>query len=94
MVIQPDLTLLGGSPANREGQSDLDEDKTRLSPLLLLLPLGLGGVGVLESIGTDATNLKLNSQRKYDPRMHWCDKPWGLLSMKWIAGSPSAWTGF
>ena len=30
MEIQLDLTLLGGSPANREGQSELDEDKTRL----------------------------------------------------------------
>ena len=26
MVIQPDLTLLGGGPANRDGQSELDED--------------------------------------------------------------------
>ena len=59
MVIQPDLTLLGGRPAKREDQSELDEDKTRLEPLLLLLPLGLGGVGVLESKGTAATNLKL-----------------------------------
>ena len=59
MVIQLDLTLLGDSPAKREGQSELDEDKTRLEPLLLLLPLGLGGVGALESIGTAAANLKL-----------------------------------
>ena len=59
MVIQLDLTLLEDSPAKREGQSELDEDKTRLEPLLLLLPLGLGRVGVLESIGTAATNLKL-----------------------------------
>ena len=39
MVIQLDLTLLGDSPAKREDQSELDEDKTRLEPLLLLLPL-------------------------------------------------------
>ena len=80
MVIQLDLTLLGDSPAKHEGQSELDEDKTRLEPLLLLLPLGLlGRVGVLESI---------------NPCMHWCDKPWGLLSVEWIAGSLSAWSGF
>ena len=68
--------------------------------LLLLLPLGLGGVGVLEIVGI-ATKLICSATIwpvAVSKVLHEYDKPWGsLLGDRFqygIASSPSARTGF